>query len=153
MTYEVPFDTDPWNQIIPGLFQGGHLIRHGLGIRPVIVREEFELVVSLYKEHGYGPDPGVPEVRALIPDGHLTARQWQGVNDIVPIIVGALEADRKVLVRCQAGYNRSGLLVALTLMTLGNTAQEAIDLIRQRRSEYALCNDLFVGYLLDGGPQ
>ncbi|MFV2121828.1 hypothetical protein ACE14D_26715, partial [Streptomyces sp. Act-28] len=63
---------------------------------------------------------------------------------------------RPTLVRCFAGYNRSGLVVAHALHVLtGGPASEVIALIRRRRSPWALHNRLFVRYLhagLDAGP-
>jgi protein-tyrosine phosphatase len=50
-------------------------------------------------------------------------------------------------VRCQAGINRSGLVVALMLMRDGLSAEDAITLIRSKRSQYALDNAYFVDYL------
>jgi protein-tyrosine phosphatase len=62
-------------------------------------------------------------------------------------------AGKKTLVHCQAGLNRSSLIVARTLM-LGQdmTAKDAIALIREKRSPMCLCNDTFRIYLerLDG---
>jgi protein-tyrosine phosphatase len=78
------------------------------------------------------------------------------VTALVPRVVDALKENKKVLVRCQAGYNRSGLVVALVLLRLGYTADDAIALIREKRSEHALCNELFVEYIQDaakGGAQ
>lgn len=54
----------------------------------------------------------------------------------------------KVLLRCQAGLNRSSLIFALVLMIEGYTAQEAIDLIREKRHAKCLFNDKFVAWLL-----
>ena len=59
------------------------------------------------------------------------------------------KSGKKFLVRCQAGWNRSGLVTALALMKDGQKAKDAIDLIRARRSPHALCNEDFVGYLED----
>jgi protein-tyrosine phosphatase len=59
------------------------------------------------------------------------------------------KSGKKVLVRCQAGWNRSGLVTALALMKDGHKAKDAIDLIRARRSPHALCNEDFVRYLED----
>jgi protein-tyrosine phosphatase len=53
-----------------------------------------------------------------------------------------------VLVRGQAGINRSGLVTALVLMLDGYGARDALGLIRERRSPFALCNDAFVDWLL-----
>ena len=58
-------------------------------------------------------------------------------------------AGDRVLIRCQAGLNRSGLVTAMVLMLDGWTAAEAISHIRARRSPVALCNDRFVDWLLD----
>ncbi|CAM5329206.1 hypothetical protein SALBM311S_07625 [Streptomyces alboniger] len=64
----------------------------------------------------------------------------------------ALDEGRKVLVRCYHGYNRSGLVVAHALIRQGRSADDAIRLIRARRSPWALHNELFVEYLKAGLP-
>ena len=51
------------------------------------------------------------------------------------------------MIRCQAGINRSGLVVALLLMRDGMSAEDAINLIRKKRSEWALSNDHFNQYI------
>ncbi|HEY7821189.1 MAG TPA: dual specificity protein phosphatase family protein, partial [Acidimicrobiia bacterium] len=53
-----------------------------------------------------------------------------------------------VLIRCQAGVNRSGLVSALVLMLDGYRAEEAIALLRQRRSPVVLSNRHFERWLL-----
>ena len=57
------------------------------------------------------------------------------------------KAGKKVLVRCQAGMNRSGLMVALILLRDRMKIDDAIALIRKKRSAYALDNAHFVKYL------
>ncbi|MBE1532023.1 protein-tyrosine phosphatase family protein [Actinomadura algeriensis] len=57
---------------------------------------------------------------------------------------------RRVLVRCHSGYNRSGLVVAQALVHLGYSVEDAIFLVRFRRSKWALNNSLFVDYLTTG---
>lgn len=47
------------------------------------------------------------------------------------------------LVHCQAGLNRSGMIVASSLVLRGLTAKEAIETVRSRRSSACLCNPLF----------
>jgi protein-tyrosine phosphatase len=64
-----------------------------------------------------GPVPEVDELRGL-------AR----------LIAGCLTAGAVVYVHCQAGMNRSALVVARTLMERGMTAREAIDRVRERRN-------------------
>ena len=46
-----------------------------------------------------------------------------------------------------AGSARSGLMVALILMRDGMSAEDAISLIREKRSQYCLDNTYFVEYL------
>ena len=61
-----------------------------------------------------------------------------------------MRAGRKVLVRCHSGYNRSGLVVVRVLVHLGYLVDDAIFLVRYRRSKWALNNQLFVAYLTTG---
>ncbi len=65
-------------------------------------------------------------------------------------VLAALRAGRRTLVRCHAGYNRSGLVVAQTLVGLGYDAPTAVKIIRERRSPFALNNGVFVDYLGTG---
>ncbi|MHB1447001.1 MAG: protein-tyrosine phosphatase family protein [Acidimicrobiales bacterium] len=53
------------------------------------------------------------------------------------------------LVHCQAGLNRSNLVVALALMLEGSSAAAAIQLLRDRRSPAVLCNPRFEAWLRD----
>lgn len=56
----------------------------------------------------------------------------------------------KTYVHCTAGVNRSGLMVALTLVKLGLQPVDAIDLLRKVRSPSVLCNKTFAQRVLDG---
>ena len=53
-----------------------------------------------------------------------------------------------VLVTCNMGINRSGLVCALALMHGGMTAKKAIDAVRFGRPPIALHNRFFVSHLL-----
>lgn len=155
----IPWPTTPWDEIIPGLFMGGHNMvdsnREGkfsmIRERSVVVDKEFDLVISLY-EDGYvhGPHPDVEHIEHLFNDDHLRALDSvtkTRLHELAMYASLALDAGKKVLVRCQAGYNRSGLLVGLILMRAGLSAAEAIELVREKRSNFALQNDQFVLYL------
>ncbi len=48
---------------------------------------------------------------------------------------------------CQAGLNRSSVVVARALMYDGYSADDSIKLIRDKRSEVCLCNNHFVSWL------
>ncbi|GHD90153.1 protein-tyrosine phosphatase family protein [Streptomyces naganishii] len=148
---DVPAPDSPWSEIVPGLWMGGHEFRSRSGkLELAVVRDEFDLVQSLLRLPGYGPDAGVEHHVWPIPDGPLDGTQLAGVMRLAQAACEAVEAGRRVLVRCYSGYNRSGLVVAHSLIRRGLTANEAIRLIRARRSPWALHNELFVEYLRAG---
>ncbi|MFC4504060.1 MULTISPECIES: protein-tyrosine phosphatase family protein [Streptomyces] len=150
---DVPAPDRPWDEIAPGLWMGGHEYRGPSG-QPAfaVVRDEFDLVQTLLRLPGHGPDQGVEHQVWPIPDGPLDGTQLAGVIRLAQAAGDALDAGRKVLVRCYHGYNRSGLVVAHTLMRRGHSADDAVRLIRSRRSPWALHNELFVEYLRAGLP-
>ncbi|MDG9721816.1 MULTISPECIES: protein-tyrosine phosphatase family protein [unclassified Streptomyces] len=148
---DVPAPGRPWDEIVPGLWMGGHEFERQAGERELaVVRDEFDLVQTLLRLPGHGPDEGVEHHVWPIPDGPLDGTQLAGVIRLAEAAGEALDRGRKVLVRCYHGYNRSGLVVAHTLVRRGGTAEEAVRLIRARRSRWALHNDLFVEYLRAG---
>jgi protein-tyrosine phosphatase len=111
----------------------------------------FDSVATLYAvAHPVGW--GVAERRYGFPDSVLSERDIPEIHSLVDWIYDEWKSGKKVLVRCQAGYNRSGICVALTLMKDDDKAKDAIDLIRARRSPHALCNEDFVRYLEDLSP-
>ncbi|MFH8799923.1 dual specificity protein phosphatase family protein [Streptomyces sp. NPDC017936] len=150
---DVPVPDAPWDEIVPGLWMGGHEFRGRAG-RPetAVVRGEFDLVQTLLRRPGHGPDRGVRHHVWPIPDGPLDGTQLAGVMRLAQAACEALDEGRTVLVRCWHGYNRSGLVVAHALVRRGHSADEAIRLIRSRRSPWALHNELFVEYLRTGLP-
>lgn len=149
----VPAPDGPWHEVVPGLWMGGHEFRDSSGrLEFAVVRDEFDLVQTLLRLPGHGPDPGVEHQVWPIPDGPLDGTQLAGVIRLAEAACDALDAGRRVLVRCYHGYNRSGLVVAHALVRRGRSAEEAIRLIRARRSPWALHNELFVEYLRAGLP-
>jgi len=143
-----------WSEILPGLWQGGtddsDWIDSGRG-RGQITRFDFDSVFTFFGAANPA-DYGVYETRFAFYDGDLTDVDVD--VDLMPIVELAhrhWKAGRKVLIRCQAGLNRSGLVMALVLMREGFSAQEAIDLIRAKRSEIALFNKTFERWLIATG--
>ncbi|MFF4361670.1 dual specificity protein phosphatase family protein [Streptomyces sp. NPDC001604] len=148
---DVPAPDSPWSEIVPGLWMGGHEFRGRTGqLEFAVVRDEFDLVQTLLRLPGHGPDPGVEHHVWAIPDGPLDGTQLAGVMRLAQAAGEALDEGRRVLVRCYHGYNRSGLVVAHALVRRGHATEEAIRLIRSRRSPWALHNELFVDYLRAG---
>ena len=70
------------------------------------------------------------------------------VHRLAGLTAEAVEAGRKVLVRCQAGLNRSSLVAALAMIRMGYQPQQAIDLIREKREPFCFFNQNFVGIVL-----
>lgn len=132
--FDVPFIT----QVAENLWQGG--CTNGL-----ILPTHINYVMSLYPWERYTINHKVR--------GELYIRMYDDPNqalDQVEQMAHQVNAWRKrgqVLVHCQAGLNRSSLVVARALMLDGLTADEAITLLRENRSPACLCNRAFEAYL------
>ncbi|MEU8777525.1 protein phosphatase [Streptomyces sp. NPDC048606] len=148
---DAPCPTTPWNEVAPGLWMGGHVWSDPSGeIRPAVVADEFDLVISLLDRPGHGPDPGVEHLLGEMPDAPLTVAQLETVVHLAHSASRALDAGRRALVRCFYGYNRSGLVVAQCLVGRGASPADAIETVRRERSPWALHNSVFTGYLTTG---
>lgn len=149
---------DPWpayapDQILPRLFQGGteddHVIGEAIPADHYRGERRFDLVVTLYADAQPAPW-GVEEIRFGFPDGRLTESAIERVLRIALTAHNRWIAGERVLIRCQAGVNRSGLVTALVLMLQGMSADEAIALLRERRSPMVLSNSDFERFLREG---
>jgi protein-tyrosine phosphatase len=89
----------------------------------------------------------VHEMRFGFYDHDMSDFDTESLRDIVTITHRQWKTGKRVLVRCQAGLNRSGLVMALILIREGHTADEAIHLIRSQRGQAALCNRTFERWL------
>lgn len=143
--------TDDWNEIIPNLWMGGHdryyVDSDGIWPLPVHAGSNWDLVISLYRRSGHGPSESVEHYEHLFADGPLSPEDAFEVEHLAGLVAHDVAAGRRVLVRCQAGLNRSGLVVALAMIELGHSPEAAIALIRDRRSPHALFNQHFVRHL------
>jgi len=142
----MPLCEDPWNEVVPGLFMGGHDVR-AQSASACVVRDEFDLVVSLTTREGYGPSPGVEHVVARLADAVLDAPNAARVRELGTLVATAVDEGRRVLVRCSGGLNRSGVVVAEALVQLGHSPDEAIRAVRAARGPWALTNPGFVAHL------
>lgn len=145
------YSEDTWSEVLPGLFQGGthdhDVVRKG---RPSGSAEvgiaHFDFVATLYvsalpvggwvHEMRFGIDDydmtdfNIDDLRAMVTEAH---RRWA--------------EGQRVLIRCQVGLNRSGLVTTLVLMREGFTADEAIHLIRRVRGGMGMSNPCFEDWL------
>lgn len=140
-----------WDEVHPGLFVGGHYADDGSGIVDVVVRDEFDTVVSLYEEEGHGPGPDVEHLHHRMADADLLGQDAVEVARLARTTADRLRDGKRVLVRCQAGLNRSSLVASLALVELGLTPQEAIDAVRAGRHQNCLFNRSFVDHVRRSG--
>lgn len=123
-------------EIAENLWQGG------VG-RWLILPDFIDYHLSLYRWQDYDVRHELKESRTVEMYDSLD----QGFDQIAEL-AGWVNERRElgpVFINCQAGLNRSSLVVAAALLAAGDvaTGQEAIDLIRVRRDPAALCNPSF----------
>ena len=161
------YPANTWDEILPGLFQGGTDEHDELGATHIsgekmlrsweiqelisatqVKAHEFDTVVNAYA-HANPCGQNVKEMRFTFFDGNMN--DFNPEQDLFWLVREAHQdwkEGKRVLIRCQAGLNRSGLIMALVLIREGYTPVQAIELIRDKRAEAALCNDKFVNYLM-----
>lgn len=142
--------TDLYSEILPNLYMGGtaddDVIDVAKPLRNLNEVQEFDSVVTAYS-WAQPMSWYVHENRFGFADGPLDATTIQKVEELAEWLHGEWKRGNRCLIRCQAGKNRSGLIVARVLMRDGYQAFQAIQLIRERRSPNALCNADFVRWL------
>jgi hypothetical protein len=150
-TNEASWASEPHHEIVPGLWQGGawfvpetpyasHEVHHLSGNDP------FTHVFDCWGRYGAAPHMRYRAINLI--DGPLDkASAAKFVGESVGVS-DAVSRGGTVLVRCQAGLNRSGLLAGLAMVRLGYPAETALSLIREKRSPWALCNSDFESFLL-----
>jgi protein-tyrosine phosphatase len=107
----------------------------------------YDAVVTLYS--WAQPMPwGIEELRYGFADATMSHVDEARLHRIVEWAYDRWQEGKSVLIRCQAGMNRSGLVCALVLMKAEYSAEDAIKLLREKRSEVVLFNDAFVDYLI-----
>ncbi|WP_205472359.1 dual specificity protein phosphatase family protein [Nocardioides sp. SYSU D00038] len=142
----IPLCEEPWNEVVPGLFQGGHDVR-SQSRTACVVADEFDLVVSMTTREGYGPAAGVEHQVARMADAGVDPGIAARVAELAERVEAAVAAGGRVLVRCSGGLNRSGLVVASALVRMGHRPDDAIALVRAARGPWALTNPAFVHHL------
>lgn len=144
----VPYPDRPWDEIAPGLFLGGHYCQEGPG--SCFPLDNFDMIVSLHQSSQYRrymPTNAAWVLDIRIPDAVLDPRSHEAIENAAADVAAAHLRGKRVLVRCRAGINRSAMVMARVLMLMGASADEAIEIIRAKRSEHCLFNESFVAYL------
>jgi len=143
-------NTELYSEILPGLFMGGtadnDVVDVAKPLRNLNEVQEFDSVVTCYS-WAQPMSWYVHENRYGFFDGPIDEKTFAKVKELASWLHGEWKAGKRCLSRCQAGANRSGLVMGAVLMIEGYTATEAINLIRSKRGQHALFNDHFVRYL------
>lgn len=132
-----------FSEILPNLFMGGTDDDDVIHIPARIYNRRnelpFDAIVTMYElaRPAFG---GVLEFRYGIPDAAMTDIDLDRLRDAIEFAHARWKAGDRVLIRCQAGLNRSGLVTALVLIKEGHDALSAIELLRTKRDRDALCN-------------
>ena len=137
----------PHSEIATGLWMGGTRREETIGVvQPMLGYSrdrQFDAVLTLYA-WAAPASWGIEERRFGFPDRQVIEEYVPVIHDLADWAHDRWSSGKRVLIRCAGGMNRSGLLVALTLMRSGLTSDEAIALIRDRRHPWALNNRSFV---------
>lgn len=139
-----------YSEILPNLFISGTLdedvVQRGKSIYSLAQPAPFDSVVCLY---GHANPIGyyVREQRFGIADAELDEESKPEIRQLADWLHSEWKSGKRVAGKCQAGWNRSSLVVALVLLKEGYSAHGAINLIREKRSPNALCNQSFVSFI------
>ncbi len=151
----MPYEpTSLYSEIIENLFMGGtddSDVIH-LPANPYTRRNDlpFDSIVTMYA-WARPADWKVQEYRYGVPDARISDMDLSRLRQAVNWGYKQWKKGDRLLVRCQAGLNRSGLVTALILIKDGMTPEDAIRTIRKNRADIALFNEHYVNWLMTSG--
>jgi len=136
------------SKIAPNLWQGSNP-PHG----PLLRQAGFDVLVLCAYERQYPSSyfPGMQVLKVPLDDGHVVPKEQ--AKRAGAEVARLVRAGKKVLVVCNMGVNRSGLVTALALWHLtGLPGSHCLLQVQQNRRAPsgmpALCNPVFADFLL-----
>ena len=153
MNYQIEEPLSFWSEIIENLWVGGtddfDVVNVAKKLPNFGEAKMFDVVISLY---AYSQPVGwnCKEIRYGFGDGPLSPEDDKELDKIADWAHQEFMLEKKIGVRCMLGINRSAYVAAKVLRRLGYEPNEAIALIREKRSPYALNNKHFEAALLAG---
>lgn len=133
----------PWDEVVSRLWLGSSEMAYP--------RDEFDAVVSVFDWHydreAWLPPQGIPHlVMPFYDSSSIPDKKW---FDVITTFIHTFHSNgNSVLIRCQAGLNRSSLVAAVYLCEeYGLGADIVIDMIRGARSQDCLFNMKFENWL------
>ena len=151
----MPYEpTSLYSEILTNLFMGGtddNDVIH-LPANPYTRRNDlpFDSILTMYA-WARPADWKVQEYRYGVPDARISDMDLSRLRQAVNWGYKQWKKGDRVLVRCQAGLNRSGLVTALILIKNGMSPEDAIRTIRKNRADIALFNEHYVNWLMTSG--
>jgi protein-tyrosine phosphatase len=146
--------SDDYSQIAPGLFVGGTPPRFDGQVNSSPEYTEYQGFDYVFTFHKYSsPVTGAVEIRYFFEDdwsNGLAQEQFSKIRELADQALAYWSAGANVLIRCQGGKNRSGLVAGLVLVASGLKPDEAISLLRSKRTEDMLFNRHFEALVRDG---
>jgi len=138
-----------YSEILPGLYMGGTHDEDVVfkGQKDNFHKKNFDCVITMYA-WAQPCDWDVQEMRYGIPDSEIKDVELAKLIEIAQWGHKKWLSGERVLVRCQAGLNRSGLITALILLLEGMSPEQAIAHIRHKRSPVALFNKAYFDWIL-----
>ena len=148
--------TSLYSEIAPNLFMGGtadeDVIHQAVAYNKARTDLPFDAIITMYA-WANPADWRVQEFRYGIYDSAIADIDLDRLKQAVEFGYNRWLSGDRVLVRCQAGLNRSGLVTALIMMSTGLDAETAIEQIRKNRADVALFNNDYVEWLMSEGAQ
>jgi protein-tyrosine phosphatase len=146
--------TSLYSEIAPNLFMGGtddaDVIQNPITGDTHRIDMPFDSIVTMYA-WAQPANWNIQEFRYGIYDASIAHIDLDRLKQTVEFGYNRWLSGDRLLVRCQAGLNRSGLVTALILMSTGLDAETAINEIRKKRADVALFNTEYVTWLLTEG--
>lgn len=160
--YEAVFSPDPLVRRLNGVAAHGYTkfdmpfvtqvegnLWHGGCESGLEAPDFFKHIVSLYPWERYIPPKGGWQTELSVVMYDSTAQGFHQIENLAAWVASCV-ADGPTLVHCQAGLNRSSLVVARTLIDSGYNPKDAVALMRSVRSPAVLCNPAFAEWVLGG---
>lgn len=153
----IPTPYDDNHEILENLFMGGTPFSTRIDDEDRVFKlkgfehdpRPFDAIITLFPK-AFPAGYGVEEIRFGFPDdlvAGVAGEYRQKILDLAVWGYSRWQSGSKLLVRCAAGENRSGLVTLLILQKHGFETDEAVALIRQKRQKGApLHNPHFIEF-------
>ncbi len=153
-SYNNDVNSGDYSEIAPGLCVGGTPPRLDGQVNNPPEFSEYEGFDYVFTFHKHSsPILGAVEIRYFFEDdwtNGLPKPEFGKIRELADQAFDLWRTGSNVLIRCQGGKNRSGLVAALVLVSSGKSPDEAIRQLRTKRSNDVLFNRHFEALVRSG---